>query len=360
MSVLYEPVQWNRAKVFYDIVVLAMVTVYILLFLKVAPMWAPEAQNTDYPIQRMRAFGTCAFLLMTVVLCIGPLARFDRRFLPVLYNRRHLGVITAAVAFTHAAFVIDWYFNYSPTSPYVGLLVSNTSYGQLIGFPFEAFGIFALLVLIILAATSHDFWLKFLSPSTWKALHMSIYAAYAAVVAHVALGYLQSGDNGAFVVVTLVSVPLVTLLHVAAAWRDAREEAQQSEAVQSGKAVNWMEIGDPEAIADGRAKIVMLDNGEKVAVFRHGDKLSALTNACAHQNGPLGEGRIVDGCVTCPWHGFQYRPEDGCAPAPFTEKVATYRLKLDSDRLYLDPASNPPGTFVEPVSSPLARRGEVA
>jgi nitrite reductase/ring-hydroxylating ferredoxin subunit len=160
--------------------------------------------------------------------------------------------------------------------------------------------------------------------------------------------------------VTLVSVPLVTLLHVAAAWRDAREEAQQSEAVQSGKAVNWMEIGDPEAIADGRAKIVMLDNGEKVAVFRHGDKLSALTNACAHQNGPLGEGRIVDGCVTCPWHGFQYRPEDGCAPAPFTEKVATYRLKLDSDRLYLDPASNPPGTFVEPVSSPLARRGEVA
>ena len=28
--------------------------------------------------------------------------------------------------------------------------------------------------------------------------------------------------------------------------------------------------------------------------------------------GPLGEGKIVDGCITCPWHGFQYRPQDGC------------------------------------------------
>ena len=360
MSVLYEPVQWNRSKIFYDIVVLAMVAAYVLLFLKVAPNWSAGAQGTDYPIQRMRAFGTCAFLLLTVVLCIGPLARFDRRFLPLLYNRRHLGVITAAVAFTHAAFVIDWYFNFSPTDPYVGLLVSNTSYGQVIGFPFEAFGIFALFVLIILAATSHDFWLKFLSPPTWKALHMSIYVAYAAVVAHIALGYLQSGDNGPFVVVTVLSVAIVTLLHVAAASRDAREEAQQTGALQGIDAADWLEIGDPATIADGRAKIVMLDNGEKVAIFRHGSKLSALTNACAHQNGPLGEGRIVDGCVTCPWHGFQYRPEDGCAPAPFTEKVATYRLKLDGDRLYLDPAANPPGTHVEPVMSPLEGQGEAA
>lgn len=25
---------------------------------------------------------------------------------------------------------------------------------------------------------------------------------------------------------------------------------------------------------------------------------------CKHQNDPLGEGKIVDGCVTCPWHGY--------------------------------------------------------
>jgi len=356
MSVLYEPVQWNRTKVIYDIVLLAMVAAYILIFLKYAPQFSPDARTVDYPIQRMRAFGTCAFLLLTVTLCIGPLARLDRRFLPLLYNRRHLGVITAAVAFTHAAFVLDWYFNFSPIDPYTGLLISNTSYGQVLGFPFEALGIFALACLIVLAVTSHDFWLKFLTPPVWKAIHMSVYLAFAAVVAHVALGYMQDGENTGFVFVTLASTALVTGLHATAAVRDAPDENAQANAAggetKSDHAA-WLAIGRASDIADGRAKIIMLAGGEKIAIFRHGEKLSALTNACAHQNGPLGEGRIVDGCVTCPWHGFQYRPEDGCAPAPFTEKVATYYLKLDGDRVLLNPHANPPGTYVEPVVSPL-------
>jgi nitrite reductase/ring-hydroxylating ferredoxin subunit len=78
--------------------------------------------------------------------------------------------------------------------------------------------------------------------------------------------------------------------------------------------------------------------------------LSAVSNLCAHQNGPLGEGRIVDGCITCPWHGYQYRPEDGCAPPPFTERLATYRLRVANGMVLLDPRANPPGTPVEPVT----------
>ena len=69
-------------------------------------------------------------------------------------------------------------------------------------------------------------------------------------------------------------------------------------------------------------------NGEPIAVFRHAGRLSAVTNLCAHQNGPLGEGRVIDGCITCPWHGYQYRLEDGIAPPPFTEKLATFRLRV--------------------------------
>ena len=29
-----------------------------------------------------------------------------------------------------------------------------------------------------------------------------------------------------------------------------------------------------------------------------GFEIGELTNLCAHQNGPIGEGRIIDGCVT--------------------------------------------------------------
>jgi len=38
----------------------------------------------------IRGFGTARLLLLHVILCIGPLCRLDRRFLPLLYNRRHL------------------------------------------------------------------------------------------------------------------------------------------------------------------------------------------------------------------------------------------------------------------------------
>jgi sulfoxide reductase heme-binding subunit YedZ len=48
--------------------------------------------------------------------------------------------------------------------------------------------------------------------------------------------------------------------------------------------------------------------------------------------------------VTCPWHGFQYRLEDGRAPAPFTEKLATYRVRLRAGAVEVDPRPLPPGT----------------
>ena len=102
-------------------------------------------------------------------------------------------------------------------------------------------------------------------------------------------------------------------------------------------------------IRDGRARIVTV-GGERVAIFRYDGKLSAVSNVCQHQNGPLGEGRILDGCITCPWHGFQYRPADGASPAPFTERVSTFRLCLvDGDRIFVDPRPLPPGTHVDPL-----------
>jgi nitrite reductase/ring-hydroxylating ferredoxin subunit len=58
-----------------------------------------------------------------------------------------------------------------------------------------------------------------------------------------------------------------------------------------------------------------------VAIFKYDGKISAISNVCQHQNGPLGEGKIIDGLVTCPWHGFQYCPHDGASPEPFKEKV---------------------------------------
>jgi phenylpropionate dioxygenase-like ring-hydroxylating dioxygenase large terminal subunit len=74
-----------------------------------------------------------------------------------------------------------------------------------------------------------------------------------------------------------------------------------------------------------------------------------VTNVCAHQRGPLGEGKIIDGCIQCPWHGWEYRPEDGRSPPPFAEKIATYRVRVVNRRILLNPEPLPPGTPVEPA-----------
>ena len=352
----FVPVQWNRNKYLYDAVVILLAGAYLAIFLKIAPDFTGATRPLDPAVLRARAFGSCAFLMLTVILCIGPLAKLDKRFLPLLYNRRHFGVMTCLVALAHAKFILDWYFAFSPTPQFQALLSSNTSYGQALGFPFEAFGIFALTCLSILAATSHDFWLEFLTPRVWKALHFLIYFAYASVVAHVSLGVLQELQNPLFGAVVGACAFTVAGLHLAAARAERRERAETARRNGHDPKNGWIPICSYKDIPEGRACIGLLPTGERVAVFRHsGNKLNAVSNACAHQNGPLGEGKIVYGCVTCPWHGFQYDPTTGRSPPPFTEKIPTYNLRLMGDFVMVDPSANKPGTYVEPVIIPGAQ-----
>jgi nitrite reductase/ring-hydroxylating ferredoxin subunit/DMSO/TMAO reductase YedYZ heme-binding membrane subunit len=343
MTERYVPVGWNVSKIVYDAVVLGVVGLYVSVFLWVAPSFQHVTLPLDDYTMRMNAFGTCAFLLLSLILAIGPAARLDPRFLPLLYNRRHLGVIATAVAATHAYAALDWYFSYGPYDRFEMLLRGNTSFFQAHGFPFEVFGIFALLVMLLLAATSHDFWLRFLTPPVWKGLHMALYAAYLSAVAHISLGALQAAENPLLAVVVVFCAIGVAALHVAASRR----------IVAAVPLVDgWLDAGPVAAIAEDHGIVVTPPDAEPIAVFRHAGRLSAVTNLCAHQNGPLGEGRVIDGCITCPWHGYQYRLEDGRAPPPFTEKLATFRLRIVDGHVWVDPVANPPGTPVEPVSVP--------
>ncbi|PYJ02404.1 MAG: hypothetical protein DME25_16050, partial [Verrucomicrobia bacterium] len=99
-------------------------------------------------------------------------------------------------------------------------------------------------------------------------------------------------------------------------------------------------------------------SGERVAIFKYDGKISAVSNVCQHQNGPLGEGKIVFGCITCPWHGYQYQPDTGASPPPFVEKVPTFNVRVQNGRVLLHTKPNPPGTRAEPAfigPTPCAR-----
>lgn len=347
MSTRYVGVQWSRFKLIYDAGFALVIAGFIFVFERVVRTHLPGAEALSEPVRHMRAFGTCAFLLLTSILCLGPLARLDPRFLPLVYNRRHLGVAMAGVALAHAYQVLGFYHAYSNVRPVVSLLRYDAAFTRA-SLPFQLFGAAALCILALMAATSHDFWQRFLGARGWKTLHMLVYAAYALVVLHVAFGALQIQASAAYTYLILGSVGLVCGLHVAAARRSSRPDRQPVHVLELD-GTRYIDAGPPDAIPFDRARAVVVPNGERIALIRNGDQVSAVHGVCAHQGGPLYEGKVIDGCLTCPWHGWQYRPSDGCAPPPFTERIATYRLRLKDGRVLVDPRPLPPGTAVPPL-----------
>jgi nitrite reductase/ring-hydroxylating ferredoxin subunit len=231
-------------------------------------------------------------------------------------------------------------------NPLVSLFVSNTRYASLPDFPFQALGFFALLILFLMAATSHDFWLHNLTAPVWKRLHMLVYVAYGLLIAHVTLGALQSETSPLLAALLAIGLTVVTSLHLAAASAERRKDRENE---------GYIPACAIDDIQERRAWIVSC-GGERVAVFKYDGRISAISNVCRHQNGPLGEGKIIDGCVTCPWHGYQYLPDTGASPPPFTERVATYRTRIDGNQVFVDPKPLPPGTRVEPSVIPYAQR----
>ncbi|MEO8131167.1 MAG: Rieske 2Fe-2S domain-containing protein, partial [Bryobacteraceae bacterium] len=331
---------WNRQKRIYDGVLAGFVIVYLGIFVGAGAVVHPNATAETLLI---RAFGTLALLLLHVILCIGPLCRLNRRFLPLLYNRRHLGVTMFLFALAHGAFSLIQFHALGNLNPLVSLFVSNTRYNSVADFPFQALGFFALVILFLMAATSHDFWLHNLTAPVWKRIHMLVYPAYALLIAHVSLGALQSETSPWLAGLLGLGMVVVIGLHLSAAIKECRLDRECTEAVAGG----FVEVADVQSIPDNRAKVITL-SGERVAVFRYGGKVSAISNVCRHQNGPLGEGRIIDGCITCPWHGYQYLPDSGASPPPFTEKVPTFQTKIVGNKVLVHPCAHAPGTRLEP------------
>src|SRR6266403_1364211 len=162
MSAGFRAVQWNRAKLVYDGILLAGVVLYIGAYLTLVYWLDPPKDQPAAIDLRIRAFGTCAF------------------------------------------FMVEWYAVQHALPSLYDELTKVSDYGKFIGFPFKALGLVALLILFLMAATSHDYWLVFLKPPVWKGLHMALYVAYGLVVMHVALGVVQY-DHNPFIAAMLAS-----------------------------------------------------------------------------------------------------------------------------------------------------------
>jgi len=80
----------------------------------------------------------------------------------------------------------------------------------------------------------------------------------------------------------------------------------------------WTPVCPVAEVRDGSAKGVEV-KGRTVLVYREGREVSAIEATCSHAGGPLQDGKIAGGTVTCPWHGSRFRLADGaCLAGPAT------------------------------------------
>ncbi|MEP6738302.1 MAG: ferric reductase-like transmembrane domain-containing protein [Chryseolinea sp.] len=340
MSASYQSILWNRQKRIYDFVLIGFVLTYLVIFVLGMLIVNPQVTQETMII---RSTSTLALLLLHVILSIGPLARINKVFLPILYNRRHLGVTMFFVAAVHGVFSIMQFHALGNVNPIISVFTSNQHYESFSKFPFEIFGFFALIIFFLMAITSHDFWLHNLGRRTWKALHMLVYVAYTFIILHVLLGALQDETSPALIAILGVGASSIIALHIISGHQEHKKD-KEKHLFQSG----FLKVCHVDAIPENRAR-VLIANGERVAVYKYDRKISAVSNVCKHQLGPLGEGKIIDGCITCPWHGYQYLPLNGTSPPPFKEKVATYDVKVLNNEVWVNPIPYEEGTARMPA-----------
>ena len=87
----------------------------------------------------------------------------------------------------------------------------------------------------------------------------------------------------------------------------------------------------PADIPPGEARILEMEDLRSVAIFNLEGEFFAIDNLCAHRGGPLGEGWVENGVVTCPWHGWDFDIKTGCSTGLDNVCQAVYAVRINGD-----------------------------
>ena len=93
-------------------------------------------------------------------------------------------------------------------------------------------------------------------------------------------------------------------------------------------------VADRSALARN-STIVRNVGPYEVAIFDVDGELFALENACPHQGGPLAEGSVERGVVTCPWHAWRFNVQTGCMTLGEFASVPRFAVIADEGRIWL-------------------------
>lgn len=102
----------------------------------------------------------------------------------------------------------------------------------------------------------------------------------------------------------------------------------------------WTSVLADADLPEGRARRTEAE-GVPILLYRHAGTLYALDSVCSHLGGPLQDGSIDDGRVTCPWHGSTFRLADGrITRGPASAPQPTYDVRVQDGQIQVRAATS--------------------
>lgn len=91
---------------------------------------------------------------------------------------------------------------------------------------------------------------------------------------------------------------------------------------------DWRRLAAVDDLPEGEPRTITIDGVPLLAV-RRGPAVSVVEARCTHRGGPLQDGEIGDGCVTCPWHGSTFELATGAiVNGPATAPAPAYQVRV--------------------------------
>ncbi len=98
---------------------------------------------------------------------------------------------------------------------------------------------------------------------------------------------------------------------------------------------NWVDLCSVGEIPEGEAKSFEV-KGKTIGVFQTQGQIRAIDDHCPHMGAPLSSGHSENGVVTCPWHAWRFRLEDGAWLDNPKIKIGCYKTQLAQGRIQVE------------------------
>jgi nitrite reductase/ring-hydroxylating ferredoxin subunit/uncharacterized membrane protein len=110
----------------------------------------------------------------------------------------------------------------------------------------------------------------------------------------------------------------------------------------------WTDVAAESEVPTDHVTLADAD-GVPVLLTVHNGSIAALADRCTHRGGPLHEGELTDGCITCPWHGSRFALDGSVRRGPASRPQPRLEARVVAGRVQVRRATEPRTLRTNPV-----------